>query len=46
MFQFVAFKQRYKKASGEANEKRSFSGLTIPSRILSYGKIAPDFGWI
>jgi len=24
---------------GEANEKQSFSGLTIPNRLLSYGKI-------
>jgi len=25
--------------SGEANEKQSFSGLTIPNRILAYEKI-------
>jgi len=25
--------------SGEANEKQSFSSLTIPNRILSYQKI-------
>ncbi|WP_418946545.1 hypothetical protein [Phocaeicola plebeius] len=24
---------------GETNEKQSFSGLAIPNRILSYGKI-------
>ena len=36
----MPFRQRYGKVSGEANEKQSFSDLTIPNRILAYGKIA------
>ena len=35
----MRLEQRYEKVSGEANEKQSFSGLTIPNRILAYRKI-------
>uniref|UniRef100_UPI0040288C75 hypothetical protein n=1 Tax=Phocaeicola plebeius TaxID=310297 RepID=UPI0040288C75 len=36
---YFTLSQIYGKVRGETNEKRSFSSLAIPNRILSYGKI-------